>query len=179
MYAIRSYYGARKNLPRKGKVFTLFTDRNAFWNGQHVRRYPQASVCRCKTDGTRITSYNVCYTKLLRNRVFAGFFFWCVFCFDAAVRLSDSERDSAAHRAHHHAFHDGLTANRASFHLLFPLISIYAIRNEIFTVASCMFGSFYHTRHRRARKNLPRNRITSYNVCYTKLLRTEQYYHIF
>ena len=88
----------------------------------------------------RITSYNVCYTKLLRCLVRSTMGFICAF-------------------AHH-----TITTSRSesSFFILLP----YIIPGR--TIA-CRFKQKYLYG-----KCYPKVRITSYNVCYTKLLRDKR-----
>ena len=58
MYAIRSYYG--KHLLDQARQFAELGDECFFLVGLET-------VSTGKSDGHRITSYNVCYTKLLRR----------------------------------------------------------------------------------------------------------------
>ena len=55
MYAIRSYYGARR---------LHLVDLNGAFAGKPVNE--EAIKAIVEAVGNRITSYNVCYTKLLR-----------------------------------------------------------------------------------------------------------------
>ena len=71
MYAIRSYYGAKTVIVLKRSMNTGFAGiENELFYGENTRMYfgdakasIQALVAEFKG---RITSYNVCYTKLLR-----------------------------------------------------------------------------------------------------------------
>ena len=55
MYAIRSYYGQESKYSDAEIILNKVQD-----------EYPQAEVVALE-NGIRITSYNVCYTKLLRS----------------------------------------------------------------------------------------------------------------
>ena len=64
MYAIRSYYdiAAVGYDPRGHRRFLM-----DYFTGE----FPESLACGKPFGRNRITSYNVCYTKLLRNRAFA------------------------------------------------------------------------------------------------------------
>ena len=62
MYAIRSYYAINKN--NEIHHFKLNVNQTQFENE------PTPYIVVTLTDITRITSYNVCYTKLLRMPAF-------------------------------------------------------------------------------------------------------------
>ena len=70
MYAIRSYYADEKtNFPDPTDRASLESDRNF---ELRIRDRERKLIMKIReaieriSDGTRITSYNVCYTKLLR-----------------------------------------------------------------------------------------------------------------
>ena len=75
MYAIRSYYASKKEIEGYSKEPAADY---AFYLGGHVKATVGKvveSAAKVSLGGflqripTRITSYNVCYTKLLRKRV--------------------------------------------------------------------------------------------------------------
>ena len=70
MYAIRSYYGflEKETLEQKiGEYLAEKEDDLAAWFSSPEIRQRMAGVLDKAVDDLRITSYNVCYTKLLRK----------------------------------------------------------------------------------------------------------------
>ena len=80
MYAIRSYYDTREvgkpEVPLKGVLLDIPQDKTASlsvlqtevdsYSGYQIFPVPQQVVDDQGSTAARITSYNVCYTKLLR-----------------------------------------------------------------------------------------------------------------
>ena len=127
MYAIRSYYGKQ--------------------NGECNRN---------EQKDPRITSYNVCYTKLLRN-------------FDAFCDLYEISKREAEIVTE---ICNGLTNKAIADKLFITLQTVKDHNHRIFTKTG-------------VKSRVQLTRITSYNVCYTKLLRgitklfvTNMYCHV-
>ena len=77
MYAIRSYYEAggtaianKASVSSKEGAKSIIDDAVKAFGTVHIL-VNNAGILRDKTFKNRITSYNVCYTKLLRNRQIA------------------------------------------------------------------------------------------------------------
>ena len=71
MYAIRSYYGTLKNWADKSGLLKNLAKNKIEITGDDFREGLTAvvsvKVAEPQFEGHRITSYNVCYTKLLRK----------------------------------------------------------------------------------------------------------------
>ena len=123
MYAIRSYYGLRQTAALHGTCTS----------------FPLS----CRWLRNRITSYNVCYTKLLR----------------AEEALQLIEESLKMDRFNFGAVYEKylISGDKAILADLKALMRGY-VHNFIEFALDYAFGGMY-------------GRITSYNVCYTKLLR--------
>ena len=148
MYAIRSYYGFAID----DTAFPPPSGPNGIANhttvsaGRHRRLNTTTVTVLClRTYGLkqiRITSYNVCYTKLLRDApVFHAFVLTAIafIIFGRPKNLS--------------------TKQPVAFGLKSSVIDGF----RLFDLAVRPFANLFR-----------RSRITSYNVCYTKLLRTRE-----
>ena len=138
MYAIRSYYErqAQEAVQRRNAAEARSNALDREWNGNE-QRIAELNELLSQHQGNRITSYNVCYTKLLRQQL----------------------RDKAQSLG---------------------LAELFGLARQVANdTSSILQQSLITTQFPTPEGQLPRDeflrqfaaRITSYNVCYTKLLR--------